>query len=518
MRIVIVQPSIEDFYSTPHRLSALGGFSIMGLLEKQGHRVELINFPLTGRKPRKKTLPVWADHLEPHLMEERGPVSYFNQWRRWGPEPEEAARIIHEKSPDFILISLFAHAYSEEALLLARACKTFNPAGRSVPVAVGGAGVTVHPLFFTQENAIDLVLAGEGEVLFKDSSLDVLRDYALGGEKLIRADRYCSASDMIPLFSHTTGGRSHSQVAALLSRGCPRGCRFCSNHLTQGKKVRRLEPSVVEEAFGNFLRKSHFPPGKRLTLDLEDDNLLMNKDYLRSVLNRLIRVWEKQGRKRGELLFTAENGMDYELLDRGLLEELVQFGFRQFNFSLASADRGLLAQENRFFQPEKLADHLVFLKEKGIPVVTYFICGLAGDSRESIAKVLSFLFHQSTLGGISLFYPVPGLEGFTGPDPYRGRHVGLSRGSMAFPWNNSLTTETMITAFRLSRLFNLMKDETFRAEQEELISTICQENRLYTYNRHKKMIPVTRQDGDLVSLVLEERAKIPSYLSRKLFK
>ncbi len=502
MKVVVVQPSLEDFYTTPHRLSAMGGFSIKALLEKQGHSVTLLNFPLIPKKPRRKPLPEWAGHLTPHLLEEKGPVSYFSRWYRWGAEPEEAARLIHDENPGLILISLFAHAYGEEVFSLARACKAFTGDKDSVPVFAGGAGVTVRPELFTVDPHIDLVLAGEGEVLFKDYSLAELILMAGKGKRLIRADRYCSSDEMVPLFSVTGGGKTHVQAASLLSRGCPRGCRFCSNRLTQGERVRRLDEETVLEGFECLLRSPQLGREKKLTLDLEDDNLLMNKQYFLRLLREFRKRWVSDGRPEENLFFTAENGMDYELLTREILEELVSSGFRQFNFSLASADKKLLARENRFFHPGKLGEHLDYLKQGSIPSVTYFICGLEGDSRESAAEALFLLDSLPTRLGISLFYPVPGLEGFTGTDPLKGNPPGLARGSMAYPWNGSLSTLTLVTAFRLSRFINLLKDERAFRDHGDLIDLIRRENRLYTYDLQGKKIPVPEQDGELVSLVL----------------
>ena len=489
MRVVIVQPSLEDFYTTPHRLSALGGFSVKALLETRGHEVELLNLPLSARKPRRKPLPEWAAHLSGHLLEEKGPVSYFSRWYRWGPDPDESARRIHEKNPDIILLSLFAHAYGEELSPLARACKESPFRKKDVPVAVGGAGVTVRPDLFSADPEIDLVLTGEAEVLFGDYALDDLVRFAGEGRKLVQAERYCRSDEMVPLFSITGSGRSHVQAASLLSRGCPRGCRFCSNRLTQGEQMRRLDGEPVLRRFGELLKHPLMGNGKKLTLDLEDDNLLMNKGYFLTLIKSMRTRWQEDGRRGEDLFFTAENGMDYELLDRETLEELIGSGFRQFNFSLASADLKLLGKENRFFNSGKLKEHLELLREKEIPSVTYFICGLEGDSMESTREALFLLASLSTRIGISLFYPVPGLEGYTGPDPLRGKPIGLCRGSMAYPWNGSLSTETLITAFRLSRLINLLKDSRLRSEHESLIETIFGEHRLYTYDWHKKKDP-----------------------------
>jgi hypothetical protein len=241
MRVVIVQPPIEDFYLTPHRLSALGGFSIKALLEKKGHWAEVINFPLMAKKGRHAPLPSYADHLKPFLLEEKGPLAYFTRWNRWGPEPKECARQILVNQPDIIMLSLFAWAYGNELLELARAVKTLKS---EAIVMAGGAGVSVFPVFFARSEYIDLVLQGEGESLFNEFSLnDLVRQISLATgqgsweNKIVRNGLFCSGSEIEPVFSLTTGSRSHIQAATVLTRGCSRSCRFCSNHLTQGRKT-----------------------------------------------------------------------------------------------------------------------------------------------------------------------------------------------------------------------------------------------------------------------------------------
>lgn len=48
----------------------------------------------------------------------------------------------------------------------------------------------------------------------------------------------------------------------------------------------------------------------------------------------------------------------------------------------------------------------------GAEIVTYFIAGLPGESFDIAVKNLLYLEALPTVIGISLFYPVPGIEGF----------------------------------------------------------------------------------------------------------
>lgn len=516
MRVLIAQPAIEDFYQTPHRLSALGGFSLKALLEKEGHRVSLVNFPARG-KGRVRPLPPYASHLSPYLQEEKGPVSFFTRWNRWGPEPEIAAEEIGRHEPDVLMISLFAWAYGEEAVSLGRAVRRRLP---RIVVMAGGAGVTVNPEFFCESNAFDLVLAGEGESLFKAYSLWDLceaadRDTAPsdgipGAAPLLRVDGFCQREEMMPALSLVRQGKRHSQAAAVLTRGCPRRCRFCSNHLTQGRERRPLPLSLWDAFFSRWLDDIALPHPMKLTLDFEDDNLLTHRDYLIEAIAICEKRWTERGYPRENLFFTAENGMDYGLLTEAFLDVLIGKGFRQFNFSLASANRDILDREKRFASPEKLGALLGILKERRVPSVTYFICGLEGDSPENTAHTLALLGRLPTLSGISLFYPVPGLPGFSSQEDTARTQPGLCRGSLAFPWTGALTTAQLITAFRLSRLINLMTSSQ-AGDHGELIGRIKKENALHSYSREGALFPVPHMDGEMTGLFLD-------YFSRKPFR
>ena len=125
---------------------------------------------------------------------------------------------------------------------------------------------------------------------------------------------------------------------------------------------------------------------------------------------------------------------------------------------------------------------------------------------------LIYLGRQPTRTGISLFYPVPGLEGLPSPDFFGQTSPRLCAGSAAWPWAGSLSTEEMITAFRLSRLANLLKDPRGYGE---LIDAVGKTRRLHTLvkkDRRWTVVPVPRQDEAMVERFLRgtEEPGVPS--------
>ncbi|MBW2514887.1 MAG: radical SAM protein [Deltaproteobacteria bacterium] len=462
LKAVIATPSFRDFYTTPHRLSALGEKIVEKILKHQGWETRLLHFPTMEKRPLP--LPQSLSHLRSCLIPgEFGPTAFFSRYQRFGPSPADSAAMILSENPDAVFLSCFAFAYADDTLSLARHLKEQRP---SVPVYAGGAGVSVFPGYFEAEACIDAVIAGEAE--------GTLTSF-LGGTR--------GSDDGIGLSIATTPTINRGLwLTTILSRGCPRACRFCANHLTQGRVFR----TVPIERFLSALQA--FPEEVPLHINFEDDNLLLDKDYffavLESIRSRFTRVD-----------FSAENGMDYLLLDIGTLERLIDLGFRQFNLSMASLSPSILQDSHRLGDPEHLRKILSYLQRKAVPSVTYFICGLKQDTTQSVLENLRFLSRQPTRVGISLFYPVPGLPGFRDTLPFFNSDSHLCTGSAAFPWSGSLTTAQMITAFRLARFVNFIQKKKHSPQEHDLLARIRSEKKLYTFQRKGREKSVLRPPG-----------------------
>ena len=356
-KAVIAVPSFCDFYTTPHRLSALGEKIVETILHRRGWDTRLLHFPKTGKQALP--LPPALSHLKTCLVPgEFGPTAFFSKYHRFGPSAEDSAAIILRENPDAVFLSCFAFAYADDTLSLAGHLKKQCP---SVPVYVGGAGVSVLPEYFQAEDSIDAVIPGEAE--------GALATFA--GENTApenRIDQRLDSPGGIDFSIATTqSSKTGRWLTTTLSRGCPRRCQFCANHLTHGRVFR----TVPIEAFLAALQT--FPRDMPLHINFEDDNLLLDKDYFFAILEAI--------RKRfSRVDFSAENGMDYLLLDVKTLDRLIALGFRQFNLSMASLSPSILKDSHRRGDPEHLQEILSYLKRKNIPSITYFICGLKQDT------------------------------------------------------------------------------------------------------------------------------------------
>ena len=499
MRIAVVAPPIRDFYLTPHRLSALGARIVADLCRERRHEVKLFLFP---QKERSYTIPLpeEASHLLPYMVPtEFGPLSFFTRFQHFGPPFEECGRRIYTFQPDAVFLSSFAYAYAEEAVALARVIRSLLP---TTLLAVGGAGPSSCPEYYTTQNVappafeqndarssladqrplFDYVAAGEGEVtvpLLLEKIEQLMRkkgSSAEGGTEVIRADHLCRQDELTGTVAIVRETSQKIWATTSLSRGCPKGCRFCSNYLCHGREFRMTPLSLFERA----IRK--LPPKPILYLNFEDDNLLCAPEYFFEVLKLVKSI-------HPSVLFSAENGLDYLLLDPSRIDQLIQYGFHRFNLSL-----GTIYWETAFKvdRPVDLSHYLDVVKEihnRGASSITYFIAGLEADTPERIVEQIQFLQPLPTLLGISLFYPVPGIPGFSPPPALLQKHPGSSRGSFAYPWTGSLTTEELVTAFRLCRYVNLLKKEQKTKEEEALIQEIQRTNRLLTFRNPSRQGP-----------------------------
>lgn len=486
MKAVIAAPPVTDFYFTPSRASALGAAAVERFLADCGFDTVFFNFPVSVKKSRELPLPAELGHLKNHLIPgESGPLSFFSSYKRFGPEYTDCASAVLEQNPDMILISSFAWAYAEDAVRLAAAIKKVNT---RIPVAVGGAGPSVNPEYFRMSGVFDFVLPGEAEVVLPEF---IEETFGLTPCRL-QPD---------PGFYLRETGKSEKKglryYSAVLTRGCPKNCRFCSNHLVHGRKFRKCDTGDIAGELDRI------PDDYDIHLNFEDDNLLFDRDYFFEVIDIV-------KHKFPGAVFTAENGLDYTFLDENSVSMLTKSGFKSFNFSMASADQYLLKNERRISDTEKLGSIIRRAKQEGASSVTYFICGLEGDTESTAISSLAHLHRLPTLTGISLFYPVPGLPGYS-TDRMNSFSPVLSAGSSAWPWSGSLTTTQMITAFRIARFSNLLKSieglvSPFRSngaapQWTEITERISAEKKLFTFSGGK-IIEVPEQDPALLSSFL----------------
>ena len=458
LKILLVQPTVEDFYFTPHRSSSLGPHSLAASWEERGHNCHVYNCAMEEPLKKQVKLPTSLTYLEPYLVKQKKEMigsSWFSQYYRFGPSTEVCVEKVLNYKPDVIAVSCFAWSYSDNSRkLLEKLQELRQKYSSSYVLVAGGPGVTVMPEYFTPY--ADLVVAGEGEDAI--SSIEKLAEknsFPLQG-KIINLEY----SGDLP-FIYNIRIRKHSRftVSTIISRGCPKKCSFCANHLVFGRSLRKVPLADLKKGMDSLIdiikvKGNNQQEKLKLHINFEDDNILFYKEYFLEILNHI-----NENCKKNEIdfSFTTENGMDYILLDNKLIYKFHNLNISQLNLSMASLNKEQLKAENRTGNIKKLESIIKYSAKLNIPTITYFICGLKGDTPESIVETLKYLHSLETSIGISHYYPVPGLVDWQNKAVFIENPQALCRGSSAYPWNKSLNTQELITAFRLARTSNYIK-------------------------------------------------------------
>ena len=433
-KIAVVVPPIKDFYYTPHRGAFLGARYVANFFKKRGYEAEVFDFP--NKKQKETKLPQVLDYLKPHIENGKKDSLFFKSYKRFGYSFQKCTEILKEFSPDAIVFSLFAFAYAQEFLDFASFTKKEF---EKIPLFAGGSGVSCFPEYFFKTGLFNAVFTGEIEAL-NDKAIDAIQGKLNG---IVKTDSFSEDKDIDFLLAKTKETKTKTFYSSVLSRGCPKNCAFCSNFIVQGKKFRTVAIEKIEEKIKNTDLKN-------ANINFEDDNILLDKEYLVEVLSMIKKRFP-------DTTFTFENGIDYTFLDVATVEKLINLGVKQFNLSIGHISKEILSKNKRPANIEKLVETLRVLKKKKVLSIVYFITGLKNDSFRKTLETMEFLKKLPCLIGISPFYPVPGIAGFEDREIFEKKSPILTKGSSFYPWNKSLTTEEMVKAFRIARKTNIQK-------------------------------------------------------------
>ncbi len=161
MKVLLVQPPIEDFYDTPIRTYPLGLLYVAARLGDIANVVVLD--ARTGCKPER-----FKEHefheLEPFYKEGiYTPFSFFSHYSRFGLTFTEIKRAVEKERPDVVAVGSMCSAYEKQALEVATAAKE---ASREIVTVVGGVHPTLFPGRLLSHQDVDYCVRGEGETPF----------------------------------------------------------------------------------------------------------------------------------------------------------------------------------------------------------------------------------------------------------------------------------------------------------------------------------------------------------------
>ncbi|TGN01180.1 B12-binding domain-containing radical SAM protein [Leptospira yasudae] len=465
MRLLLIQPPVEDFYDTDIRLQPIGLCYLKGAIQKFLPDVEVIicdfHRGLGNKLAGRRTVPIPPElkYLKEYYpVPDKSPFSTFFEYFHFGASYEDIAEEVKSIRPDLVGISSLFSPYYREALKTADAVKQVL----DVPVLMGGSHVSACPELMLSHKSVDFIIRGEGEKPLCDflNEFQTNKHYALvdslgwkeNGELRLNPIgenypiRELPPPDLSSLKKEHYLFEGKPMRFIITSRSCPHRCSFCSVHTTFGTKYRR---NTVENVLGEI--KDSYELGYRV-FDFEDDNLTFFRPEMKQLCEELIAAFPKK-----DVQFVAMNGISYISLDSELLHLMKEAGFTNLNLALVSSDKLVRETTKR---PHTIEKYLQIVREGfdlGFQITSYQILGLPMESLDSMIQTLRFNAAQPVLMGASLFYLTPNSPIASGFPERNESDIFLSRlTSMAIP-SEHFEREDLYSLFIVTRILNFLK-------------------------------------------------------------
>ncbi|MEE9149738.1 MAG: radical SAM protein [Candidatus Tectomicrobia bacterium] len=527
MRVVLIQPPIQDFYDTDVRLQPIGLCYLKAAIRQALPGVEVIIKDYHhGYGRRTVPLPKELSYLAAYYaVADKSPFSTFHQYYHFGQPFAAIAAEVAALQPDLVGISSLFTPYYREALEVAARVKAHCQA----PVVMGGSHVSAVPETVLAHPGVDFVIRGEGErplvellrcLQGRQGLADVpnlgykhagqLRFNVIEDNYAIDALPFPDLSDAPPA-RYDLGGKPLTFM--ITSRSCPHKCSFCSVHTTFGDNYRRR---AIDNVLAEIEQRYH--EGYRV-IDFEDDNLTFYKSAFKELCRRLIARFPQR-----QMEFVAMNGISYLSLDDEMLDLMRQAGFSRLNLALVSSDTTVRETTKR---PHTLAAYLKVVNKAfdlGFHMVSYQILGLPQESLASMVQTLACHTRLPVLLGASPFYQTPDAPMARGLSLNTQDYVRARLTAMAIE-TESCRREDLYTLFVTTRIINFLKgfhlpeSVTLAALLTQpwpdhrvhlgctLLQRLVEEGTLYCWTR-KGLIANTKFDPALFRQVMQEAGQV----------
>ena len=477
MKILLVQPPIQEFYRTSIRTQPIGLAYLAASLERKGHEVEILDC----QTEKKKSIPIPSElsYLRDfYPFNDRSPFKLYTGYYHFGMEWEEIGQRIKNSKADVFGISSSFTPYHGEALKIAEIIKNWD---RRKIVAMGGAHVSCDPEGVLKSPFVDFVVLGEGEVRFSSllekigkgrlkniEQIDGI-GYRRDGEIRINPiQNFIQNLDSLPhpvrelldLDRYRIGKKRSTMI--ITSRGCPHGCAYCSAHLVMGPFFRpRTAEAVVKE-----MMECQKEYGIEI-FDIEDDNFTFDQGRAKKLMSLMIETFGEGGIK-----LSAMNGVSFASLDEELLRLMKKAGFNTINLSFVSIDSSTKERMRRPKATVEFDKILENAEQVGLSVIAYAILGMPGQTIEEMVNTLIDLMSRRVLIGPSVYYPTPGTPLFEQceRDGILPPHLSQWRSSAIPIETKRFSRLDLIALFRLARVINFIKGKIDRRELEEGIT------------------------------------------------
>ncbi|MFA5139642.1 MAG: radical SAM protein [Elusimicrobiota bacterium] len=362
----------------------------------------------TVSKVIRATFPFSLGHLAGYLLREGYSVGVVDD--QLSPLDDEAlSRLLSRmRAPKIVGISVLT-ATSARAYELAGTIKRLEP---SAQVILGGVHATVLPEEALSRPGPDYVVRGEGELTLSELVRRIAKgqgaegvqgvSHRCGGTVIHNPERpLVEDLDSLPRFPYHLFAKDAAFypgfASVQTSRGCPFGCKFCSQRSVTGRSYRYVSTTRAIAEIETLVNTYG-----ATTIRLMDDNIGTNKERLIALCDAIIaRGFHKKASFEGPM-----RGDD--LLRGGFAAKLKEANFSLVTFGLETASNPLMKAMGKGETVEQVAEAIRITAANGISVGTTLIFGFPGETnadRWAAIRLVSSLPLESARYNILTPYP-----------------------------------------------------------------------------------------------------------------
>jgi len=516
MKILLIQPPVLDFYQTGIRTQPVGLASLAAVLEKNNHRVEILDCQASGQRKRIP-VPEKFSYIKEFFPDgDLSPFRLYSNFYHFGLSFDEVSSRVKKNAPDLVGISCQFTPYVSESIRTAAVVKA---AGSDIPVVFGGAHASVRPEDVLKSAFVDYAVIGEGEETFLNlvaavSQREKICDIAGVGYKdgdVTRINPLKTYISDINRLSFPARNRldperykikDRKYTMLLTSRGCPQGCSYCSVATTMGTGFRARSPQNVIDEMQSCVKEQNIT-----AFDIEDDNFTLDVSRAEKILDLIIDVFGEQG-----LALYAMNGLSIFSLTENLLLKMKRAGFKHLDLALGSSSKVINRQMNRPVDLNRAEAVLKQAAKLGFPVTTYIILGIPGHSLEDMISSILYLAEKDTFIGPSIFYPSPGTKVYREMEEngdFLPVDFSMLRSSLFPVETDGFSRLDIVTLLRLSRWINFLKQLLLPDMK------FSQLKRKAVLNWYPKEVPLSAEN-DQAMLYLSEKGALKMEAAGKI--
>ena len=320
------------------------------------------------------------------------------------------SRIISKLSPQVVGLTATTSTI-ENALEYVKLVKENLPDSLTV---IGGPHTTFMPAeTLKSSKELDAVVIGEGErtmvdmvknLIDNNNALRNVKGIAFKENDNIRINPPQElirdldsipypARHLIPFESYSTTKDKSSDM--ITSRGCVFSCKYCSSSRIMGKKFRTRSPENVVDEIEHLIEKY-----KLEKIAFMDDTFMLNKRRANAIADEI-------NSRDLDIGFVASSRVD--MVDKNLLEHLKNAGLNTLYYGVESGSQRILDLMKKGITLKQAETAVRTAKDMGIEVLTSFILGFPGETRQEMDKTIDFSIKlNADYSQYSILTPFPG--------------------------------------------------------------------------------------------------------------